>query len=290
MFTRSVAAVAAIVCMLSAPAAEKAGRDDSAAEKLGWRLSMASYTLRAMSFMEEVDAIAALGLKYVDIHPSMAFSKADKTKTNQDLSTELQEQMKQKLKESGVKAVSFGVVNVGTTEESARKVFAFAKAMGTENIVCEAKPDLAPVLDKLAEEYGVNIALHNHPQPSFYWNPETVLKAVEGRGKRLGACADTGHWNRSGLEPVECLKKLKGRVISLHFKDVAESGKGWTDVPWGTGKSNAKGLLAELKSQGFKGVISIEYEHGTGPQLLDDIAKCVRFFDQTAAALVTGEK
>ncbi|MGD0088721.1 MAG: sugar phosphate isomerase/epimerase [Planctomycetota bacterium] len=283
-------AAAAVWCVLTAPAAEKAARDDTASEKLGWRLSMASYTLRAMSFMEEADALVALGIKYVDIHPNMALSPADKTKTNHNLPPELQEQMRKKLKDAGLQAVSYGVVGLGDSAESARKVFAFAKALGAENIVCEAKPEQMAYLEKLTEEYGVNIALHNHPQPSIYWNPETVLKAVEGHGKRLGACADTGHWNRSGLEPVACLQKLKGRVISLHFKDVVESGKGWTDVPWGTGQSNVKGMLAELKNQGFKGVVSIEYEHGTGQQLLDDIAKCVQFFDKTAAELAAGEK
>ena len=204
MLTKWVAAVAAVVCVLHVQAAEGTARDDAAAEKLGWRLSMASYTLRAMSFMEEVDAIAAMGIKYVDIHPSMALSKTDKTKTNHDLAPQLQEQMKQKLKEAGVKAVSYGVVSVGSTEESARKVFAFAKAMGAENIVCEAKPDLMPVLDKLSEEYGVNIALHNHPKPSFYWDAETVLNAVEGRGKRLGAShpPHTATGNETAVEIV----------------------------------------------------------------------------------------
>ena len=47
-------------------------------------------------------------------------------------------------------------------------------------------------------------------------------------------------------------------------------------------------MLAELKSQGFKGVFSIEYEHGTGQQLLNDIAKCAQFFDQTATELLAG--
>ena len=28
-----------------------------------------------------------------------------------------------------------------------------------------------------------------------------------------GACADTGHWPRSGLVAVDCLKKLEGRKI-----------------------------------------------------------------------------
>ena len=37
------------------------------------------------------------------------------------------------------------------------------------------------------------------------------MKVCEGRSDRIGACADIGHWYRSGLVPVECLKKLQGR-------------------------------------------------------------------------------
>jgi sugar phosphate isomerase/epimerase len=33
------------------------------------------------------------------------------------------------------------------------------------------------------------------------------------------------------------------------------------DVPWGTGISNIKGVLEELKRQGFKGPIFAEYEY-----------------------------
>jgi sugar phosphate isomerase/epimerase len=283
---RSAALAAALLAVLPALAAAAPARDDAAAEKLGWRLSMASYTLRAMSFTEAVDATAGLGLKYFDIHPyAMAFSKENPARTNHDLPAETQSQMKAKLKAAGLRAVSYGMVKLGDTEESARKVFAFAKEMGVENVVCEAKSEQMAMLDKLTAEHGVNIALHNHPKPSIYWDADTVLKACEGRGKRIGACADTGHWQRSGLDPLDCLKRLEGRIVSLHYKDVVEQGKGWTDVPWGTGKSNAKAMLAELKRQGFKGVLSIEYEHGTGQALLDDIAKCIRFFDETAAEL-----
>jgi sugar phosphate isomerase/epimerase len=265
--------------------AAKTARDDSAAEKLGWRLSMASYTLRAMTFMEEVEVVAGLGLKYLDVHPNQTLSKEQNVKTNHSLPPELREQMRKKLKDAGIKAVSYGMVGLGNDEASARKVFTFAKELGIENIVCEAKADQMAMLDKLTEEFGINIALHNHPRPSIYWDADTVLKAVDGHSKRIGACADTGHWVRSGETPLDCLVKLKGRIISMHFKDLVQEGKGFGDVPWGTGKSDAKAMLAELKKQGFKGVFSIEYERTTGKELLDNIAKCIAFFDQTASDL-----
>jgi sugar phosphate isomerase/epimerase len=32
----------------------------------------------------------------------------------------------------------------------------------------------------------------------------------------VGATADTGHWLRSGLDPVACLKILQGHITSAH--------------------------------------------------------------------------
>src|SRR3546814_2867583 len=78
----------------------------------------------------------------------------------------------------------------------------------------------------------------------------------------MGACADIGHWVRSGLDPIECLQLLEGRVISFHIKDMNKFGvRSAHDVPWGTGYSNIPAVMREMKKQGFKGVYSIEYEH-----------------------------
>ena len=120
--------------------------------------------------------------------------------------------------------------------------------MGIETLVTESNEKDFPMLGKLCDEFKINIALHNHPKDSHYWNPDMVLKGIEGQSKRIGSCSDTGHWVRSGLNPVECLKKLDGHVISLHFKDLVDG----HDAPWGTGKSDVKGQMAELKRQGFR--------------------------------------
>ena len=56
------------------------------------------------------------------------------------------------------------------------------------------------------------------------WDPNYVLSVVKDRDARIGSCADTGHWVRSGLKPVDCLRILKGRIISSHLKDLNEMG------------------------------------------------------------------
>ena len=135
-----------------------------------------------------------------------------------------------------------------------------------------------------AGSIGINVAIHDHPKPSHYWNPDTVLKVCQGRSQRIGACADTGHWARSGLNPIECLKKLKGRIISFHFKDLNKLGPDAHDVPWGTGVCDVKGMLAEIRRQKIKAVFSIEYEYNWG-NALPEIAQSVAYFDKVAAEL-----
>jgi len=143
--------------------------------------------------------------------------------------------------------------------------------------VTETKP--TPLLDKLSQEYGIRIALHNHPNS---WPPEQVLASCAGLSRNIGACADTGHWKRRDLEPLEQLRKLEGRIVQMHFKDVAPGGRGFQDVPWGTGPCKARAMLMEIKRQGFKGYMSIEYEHGTAEELMKDLAACLEFLDKTA--------
>jgi sugar phosphate isomerase/epimerase len=89
---------------------------------------------------------------------------------------------------------------------------------------------------------------------------------------------------RSGLDPVECLKKLEGRIVSFHFKDLNEMGPGAHDVPWGTGKGNVKGMLAEVYRQKLKAVFSIEYEYHW-ENSVPDMVESVAYFDKVAAEL-----
>ncbi len=83
--------------------------------------------------------------------------------------------------------------------------------------------------------------------------------------------------------PIECLKKLEGRIVSFHFKDLNRYGGGH-DVPWGTGKADVKALLTEIHRQRIKAVFSIEYEHNWDNSL-PEIAQCVKYFDKVAAEL-----
>jgi sugar phosphate isomerase/epimerase len=89
---------------------------------------------------------------------------------------------------------------------------------------------------------------------------------------------------RSNINPLEAIKKLEGRIVSFHFKDLNKYSAGAHDVPWGTGKGDVPAMLREILRQNFKGVFSVEYEHNW-LNSVPEIAQCVTFFDKTAAEL-----
>ena len=257
------------------------------AEKMGWRLACQLYTFRDRSFYEAIDAIAALGIQNVE---PCFFLKLDKErpklKTNESLSPELRRELKSRLADRGMRMTNYYAA-LDSDKSVFRNIFDFAKEMGAETLVAEPPAEVFDALEQLCDEYEINLAIHNHPQSpkSKYWRPENVLAVCQGRSSRIGACPDTGHWVRSGLDPVECLSKLKGRIITLHLKDVAESGNPKArDVPLGTGKANYANVLKHLHAQGFQGVMTIEYEH-LSDQLVQDVAKSLRFVEDVATSL-----
>ncbi|MEN6449811.1 MAG: TIM barrel protein [Thermoguttaceae bacterium] len=258
------------------------------AEKIGWLLGAQAWTFRLFSLDEAIDKTAALGLKSIECFPGQKLSKDQPDVLfGLNLSADARKTLLKKLADSGVKLRSMGVVMgdfVAKDEAKSRKTFEFAKQMGIETITAEPEEDAFDTLESLCEEYEINLAIHNHPRPSHYWSPEKVLKVCKGRSKRIGACADTGHWVRSGLKPIECLKKLEGRLITFHFKDVDKAAADAHDVPWGTGVCDVKGMMAELYRQRVKAVFSIEYEYNW-ENSSPEIAQCVKYFDRVAAEL-----
>ncbi len=268
--------------------------DDAAAEKLGWQLAVHAYTFKEFPIAEAIDKTAGLGLKYMSLSGSVNLDGKKPVPTQGIAAADL-DAIKGKLASAGiVRVVNWGVVKLPPDEAKCREVFEFAKKMGTDTLVSEPEPEALDIIEKLCNEYHMRVAIHNHPRkekdPNYkVWDPDYVMSLVKDRGPSIGACADTGHWVRSGLDPVECLKKLEGRIFALHFKDLNAKGDPKAhDVPWGSGVSNARGQMAELKRQGFRGAFCIEYEHNW-KESLPELAQCVKFFNATCDELAASK-
>lgn len=278
--TRKIFSGLCLLLVLGACKSMNSNKSGSAAKnpesKLGWELGSQAYTFRLFTFAEAIKKIDSCNLRYVEAFPGQKIGGGIEGTMGPDMDDAKRKAVLEMLKANNVKVVAFGVTGAGS-EADWVKLFEFCKAMGIHTITSEPNEKDIPLLSKLADQYAINVAIHNHPDPSHYWNPDIVLNAIKGQSKRIGACADIGHWVRSGLDPVECLKKLDGHVLHSHMKDLHEKGKGGHDVHWGEGVSNIPAVIAELKRQNFKGAISAEYEYNWQSNSQDVAASVVNF-------------
>jgi len=270
---------------LQADAVEPLLKGTPNADKLGWRIGFSAYSFRTVTVFEALDKMAATGLHYTELFAWQKLSPNDPdAKPAPGLSKVLQRDIKKKAADSSVKMI--GIYASLDNADSAKATFAFAAEMGLKTIVAEPPTALLDTIEKLTEEYDVYFALHNHPKPSNYWNPETGLAALEKRSPRMGFCCDTGHWCRCGLEPVEALKTIGKRAKTFHLKDLDRFGvREAKDVIWGRGKGRIADILAEVKRLGIKNpYFGIEWERDPN-EPLETHAKSVAYLEKIVAKL-----
>jgi sugar phosphate isomerase/epimerase len=246
----------------------------------GFAIGCQAYTFNRFTVFEAIEKTAEAGGKVIEFYPGQKLSKEQPdVKWGHDAPDDVFDKVVAKLKQHNIKAVNYGVVSIPTEEEGARKIFAFAKKLGLYGITTESF-EAIDTIEKLVKEYDIRVGFHDHPRrqekPTYrMWDPYFILELTKDRDPRIGACADTGHWQTSGINPVWAVRTLKGRIISSHLKDKEDFGKSH-DVPYGTGVGEIGRVLAELKEQGFDGNISIEYEYNW-ENSLPEVKKCIDF-------------
>lgn len=256
------------------------------ADPLDWRLGVAAWSFNRFSFCEAVDRTAALGLRYLEAFEGQRVNAASDAQLDPSLPDAAIASLRAKLKSANVTLTSIYIHELSAEEAICRRSFEFARKLGVETIISEPKPEALNHIERLCAEFGINVALHNHPQgTSRYWHPQEVLKVLEGRSPRLGACADLGHWQRSGIKPVEGLRLLGSRLLSLHVKDLNETTPTGHDLWWGTGQGEVAAVLREVHRLGVRPTLfAIEYERNWEDNR-NDIAECAKFFQQQVAAI-----
>jgi len=261
---RVILAMLALMFTAIRPLGSAAENDLSQVRIKKFPVAMQCWSYRQTSFLEAVDRTKALGIKYLQAYPGQRLSAGDKGAVFSHLMTDPQvDLVRKKLAETGMEVVGYGVVDIGRTEPEMRRAFEFARKMGIQVIATEPEDADFAILDRLVKEYDVRIAVHNHPEPSKYAKPQTVLERIKGLDERIGSCADPGHWMRGGIRPLDALRLLSGRICDVHIKDRSDfgTGKEVDDVAIGEGKAGLREILAELTNQDYGGTLTIEYEN-----------------------------
>ena len=250
-------------------------------EALGWKLGIEAYTFHKFTFAEAIDKTAELGLPFIGGVSFQKVSSELPKPFDPELSDAELEWVRLKLEQAGLRLVTYYIQDIPGDDAGCRKVFEFGRKMGIETFLSEPKLEALGTIERYCDRYGIKVALHNHDRAASpnYWNPEGILKACEGRSALIGAGADIGYWIRSGIDPVEGVRKLGKRLITLQMHDLHEPGASGHDVPWGTGAGKTAEIIREVRRMGLQPTLfGIEYSYDWLDSV-PEIRQSIQFFN-----------
>jgi sugar phosphate isomerase/epimerase len=218
----------------------------------GLKVGIASYSLRKFNLDQAIATTREAGVRYItlkDVHLAMKSTPAER------------KEARKKIADAGLVLMGGGVISIANKEEAVRDVFEYAKDAGMPTLVCSPDPAALDTIEKMAGQYGIRIAIHNHgPGDKLYPSPLDVLRLVKDRDARMGLCMDVGHSVRLGEDAVAVLKQCVGRMNDFHMKDVtAATAKGGAAVV-GKGVIDIPGVLKVLVAAKFPYHVALEYE------------------------------
>ncbi|MEZ6087230.1 MAG: sugar phosphate isomerase/epimerase [Pirellulaceae bacterium] len=232
-----------------------------------YQLGIQLYSLRGYPVDEALKHAAELGFAQVEFYSGMLST---------DATSDQIDAMRKQVADLNMSISAHGVNRLTKDAAANRKIFEFAKALGIRTITADPDPDSFENLNALVREFDIRVAIHNHGPGHRYNRVVDVLKAIEGFDNRIGACADLGHYIRSGESATDVIAALKGRLYGIHLKDFAEMKQHTKGVILGKGHLNVEDVFFALRSTGFPadGAISLEYEENP-KNPLDEIRQCV---------------
>jgi len=258
-------------------------RDSSAGSTAGFKLGVQMWTFKEFSFSDALNKVDSSGIKNIEAFFGQKLGGGMKGFFGTEMSKATRDTLKLLLQKKGIRAVAMGVIGPKNKAEWI-KSFELAKDFGLSYITAEPIKTQWDMVDSLAGAYGIPVAIHDHPKPNMYWSPDSVLAAIQGH-PHIGSCADIGHWTRNGLNPVDCLRKLQGHIIGVHFKDVVQFNNPLAhDTVVSKGVIDFPAVLTELKRQNFKGMLSIEHESNWYHNL-PDVIFSKNYYDSLVAKL-----
>ena len=214
-------------------------------------LAMASYTFRKFGLEETLAMTKRLGLTRIafkDFHLAL------------NSSPEAIREAASKTRDAGLELYSCGVVYM-KTEAEVKQAFEYAKTAGMGLIVAVPEHGLLPLVDRMAREYDIKVAIHNHgPGDLVYPSPQSAWDRISGLDPRIGLCLDIGHAQRLGLDPSAEFARFSGRVLDVHIKDVSAPSEKGTTVEIGRGVIDIPKFIRTLVKLNYSGALALEYE------------------------------
>ena len=218
------------------------------------RLAIQSWCFRGFkSHQQVIDALFACGLKNLEISNAHVNPTAQ---TAEELAGVLAIYRK-----AGVNITSTGLFYVVPEEAKSRRVFDFVRLCGVVAFTAGVEKGCFEQAQKLAHEYGVRLAIHNHGRLHRHgpaWALEDVLVSTS---EGVGLCLDTAWMLDSGNDPVAFAAKHAGASTACTSRTSSSTARqalrrsgraGQPEAPRVPGRP-AEGRLPGLPHAGIRG-------------------------------------
>jgi hypothetical protein len=238
-----------------------------AQESLEWKLGIAASPDVHKSLFETIDLAGNLGLLYAGANNNQKVSSETNEYFDFNLSGDKLMQIKKKLLAAGITLVDYYIPEIPSDEETCKKLFEFGRKMGIETFISEPRPEALDLIEKYCIRYNIKLAVRNfgEDQSSSYGDPESIMAICKKRSSMVGAFGDTDFWERSGIQPLDALKILGNRLITIQMPGQNKTGPG--------------ALIKYCKEAGLKPLVfSFEYSDQQDP-LVSGIKKSIDLFN-----------
>lgn len=237
-----------------------------------FRMGIHSYSLRGFDLNRAIETTRRLGLKYWEAFSAHVPFSDDPT---------VRSAIRTDLRIAGIHLTVCGVQAFDGDAAKSRRVFESARLLGLETISADPTPEALPILNDLTQEFGINIAIHNHGPGARYDKAADIERAVSRHSVRMGVCIDTGHALRSAEDPVRWVEIFGERVHDIHLKDVKDRTK-WMIL--GQGDLRLGDFFRALAAQEYAGIVALEYEEKPEDPT-DDIEACLQAVRNTLSRI-----
>ena len=163
-----------------------------------WQIAIPSQALPQMTFVEAAAKADALGIGSIAGFSTQRAAVEIPKPLDFRLAAGERQAILYRLRELNIRMPLYHADGVGTDADSQRKFFEFAKEMGVQTIACAPAAASLPALEKLAEQFQVNIAIKGN------------TTAANTFGKRVG------YFVQVDSKALDALAALKGKVLAVN--------------------------------------------------------------------------
>jgi type 1 glutamine amidotransferase len=178
---------------------------------LGWSLSVPAGAFRQDTFSDAAAKADALGVASVEGSSAQKVSLQVPKNLDANLAPGEVRFVQDRLTALALRMPVYTTASIGPDEAAARKVFDLGKKLRVDTIAVGQMPQNLAMVDQLAGEYDVNVAIPGKPQDA--------MTALQGRSPHLGVDGDLSKWMQEGVKASDAVATLKDRLLVLRISD-----------------------------------------------------------------------